>query len=69
MVRPSLFPPLFSLCLPTTSSQQTNNPLPPAIKYFSGKDIHFLQGVSQSQIYLKKKIGFKIQKMLWNKFY
>lgn len=39
------------------------------IKYYSGKDIHFLQGVSQSQIYLKKKIGSKIQKMIKNKLY
>ncbi len=39
------------------------------IKYYSGKDIHFLQGVSQSQIYVKKKIGFKIQKMIKNKLY
>ena len=39
------------------------------IKYYSGKDIHFLQGVSQSQIYLKKKINFKIQKIIKNKLY
>ena len=39
------------------------------IKYYSGKDIHFLQGVSQSQIYLKKKIGSKIQKMIKNELY
>jgi shikimate dehydrogenase len=39
------------------------------IKYYSGKDIHFLQGVSQSQIYLKKKIGSKIQKMIKKKLY
>jgi len=39
------------------------------IKYYSGKDIHFLQGVSQSQIYLKKKITYKIQKIIKNKLY
>lgn len=51
----------------TTSLELESKKL--GIKYFSGKDIHFLQGVSQSQIYLKKKIGFKIQKMLKNKLY
>lgn len=39
------------------------------VKYYSGKDIHFLQGVSQSQIYLKKKIGSKMQKVIMNKLY
>lgn len=39
------------------------------IKYYSGKDIHFLQGVSQSQIYLKNKISYKIQKIIRSELY
>lgn len=34
------------------------------IKYYSGNDIHFLQGINQSQIYLQKKISLEVCKKI-----
>ena len=34
------------------------------IRYYSGNDIHFLQGIKQSQIYLQKKIPLEICKKI-----
>ncbi len=39
------------------------------VKYFSGNDIHFYQGINQAQIYLNKKIGYKIHNMIKRKLY
>ena len=39
------------------------------IKYHSGNEIHLYQGIKQAQIYLNKKIGYKIYNMVKEKLY
>ena len=39
------------------------------VKYISGKDLHFLQGIEQAQIYLGKKIGLKLLKTVKRNIY